>query len=198
MASELHIITHEYPPQPGGVSDYTAQVAEGLAQQGEEVHVWCPGNAVEPVPAGSVHVHRALGQFNSSDLRAAGIELDRFAAPRRILVQYVPHGYGRRSMNVPFCMWLWRRARKHGDNLEIMVHEAFLTFEGSWRQYGAALIHRLMTVILLRGATRVWFSTPECERRWKVYTLGGRVPFQWLPVPSNIRVACDEVAVQAI
>jgi hypothetical protein len=101
MASALHIITPEYPPQSGGVSDYTAQVAEGLAQEGEEVHVWCPGNTPAPVPAGSVHVHRALGQFTPSDLRAADIELDLFAAPRRILVQYVPHGYGRRSMNVP-------------------------------------------------------------------------------------------------
>jgi glycosyltransferase involved in cell wall biosynthesis len=198
MASALHIITPEYPPQSGGVSDYTAQVAEGLAQEGEEVHVWCPGNTPAPVPAGSVHVHRALGQFTPSDLRAVDIQLDRFAAPRRILVQYVPHGYGRRSMNVPFCIWLWRRARQHGDSLEIMVHEAFLTFEGSWRQYGAALIHRLMTVILLRAATRVWVSIPECERRWRSYTFGRRVPFQWLPVPSNIRVARDAAEVLAL
>jgi glycosyltransferase involved in cell wall biosynthesis len=202
MTSALHIITPEYPPQPGGVSDYTAQVAEGLAQTGEEVHVWCPGTRAGATGVsrseGTVHVHRVLGHVTPEDLKAVGEQLDRFPAPRRILVQYVPHGYGRRSMNVPFCTWLWRRATQHGDSLEIMVHEAFLNFEGSWRQCGAALIHRLMTVILLRGATRVWVSIPECERRWKVYTLGRRVPFQWLPVPSNIRVACDEAAVQAI
>ena len=28
-------------------------------------------------------------------------------------------------MNVPFCLWLWRRAKKHGDAVEFMVHEAF-------------------------------------------------------------------------
>lgn len=197
MASGLHIITPEYPPQPGGVSDYTAQVAEGLAQEGEEVHVWCPGSAPES-SSGAVHVHRDLGQLTPDDLRRVGEQLDRFPAPRRILVQYVPHGYGRRSMNVPFCTWLWRRAAKHGDSLEIMVHEAFLTFEGSWRQYGAALIHRLMTVILLRAASRVWVSIPECERRWRSYTFGRSVPFQWLPVPSNIQIARDSAAVQAL
>ena len=101
-------------------------------------------------------------------------------------------------MNVPFCTWLWRRVKNDGDTLEIMVHEAFLTFEGSWRQYGAALVHRLMTIILLRVATRVWFSNTESERRWGSYTLGRRIPFQWLPVPSNIRVARDEAAVQAL
>src|SRR5207248_6476969 len=28
---EWHVLTGEYPPQPGGVSDYTRQVARGLA-----------------------------------------------------------------------------------------------------------------------------------------------------------------------
>ncbi len=198
MASELHIITPEYPPQSGGVSDYTRQVAEGLAQEGDEVHVWCPGLTGDSPSAGSVHVHRDLGQVTAQDLKTVGDQLDRFPAPRRILVQYVPHGYGRRSMNVPFCNWLRRRATKHGDTLEIMVHEAFLSFEGSWRQYGAALVHRLMTVILLRAATRVWVSIPECERRWKPYAFGRRVPFQWLPVPSNIGVASDGTAIQTL
>jgi len=198
---QRHIITSEYYPQPGGVSDYTKQVAEGLVEAGEEVHVWCPTTDAHSSPdagLGAVHVHRDLGRITPGDLNAVGEQLDRFPGPRRILVQWVPHGYGRRSINVPFCMWLWRRAKKNGDILEIMVHEAFLTFEGSWRQYGAALIHRLMTVILLRAATRVWVSIPECERRWRSYTLGRRVPFQWLPVPSNIRIERDEAATQAI
>jgi len=197
-AVQRHIVTPEYPPQPGGVSDYTAQVAEGLAQAGEEVHVWCPPASQASLAEGPVQVHRDLGGVTARDLQAIGEQLDRFPAPRHILVQYVPHGYGRRSMNVPFCTWLRRRVKNDGDVLEIMVHEAFLNFEGSWRQYGAALIHRLMTVILLRAATRVWFSNMESERRWKSYTLGRGVPFHWLPVPSNICVAPDEAAVQAL
>jgi Glycosyl transferases group 1 len=196
-AVQRHIITPEYPPQPGGVSDYTAQVADGLAQAGEEVHVWCPP-AAQVFSVGAVQVHRDLGKVTARDLRAIGEQLDRFPAPRHILVQYVPHGYGCRSMNVPFCTWLWRRVKNDGDTLEIMVHEAFLKFEGSWRQHGAALIHRLMTIILLRAATRVWFSNSESERRWRSYTLGRGVPFGWLPVPSNICVTRDEAAVQEL
>ncbi len=202
---QRHIITSEYPPQPGGVSDYTKQVAEGLARQGEAVHVWCPAHADDPSPGAilpdaseAVQVHSGLGRITADDLAKVGQQLDRFPAPRCILVQYVPHGYGRRSMNVPFCIWLWRRAKKHGDCLEIMVHEPFLEFEGSWRQRGAALIHRLMTVILLRAATRVWFSAPEWERRWKVYALGRPVPFQWLPIPSNVRVNGNQAAIQTV
>ena len=33
------IITGEYPPDPGGVSDYTYLVATHLADAGDEVHV---------------------------------------------------------------------------------------------------------------------------------------------------------------
>ena len=69
-----------------------------------------------------------------SDLRRIGSEFDRFPAPRNILVQWVPHGYGCKSMNLPFCIWLWLRARK-GDRIQIMIHEPFLAFgEGSWKQ----------------------------------------------------------------
>jgi glycosyltransferase involved in cell wall biosynthesis len=193
-----HIITSEYPPQPGGVSDYTQLVAEGLAQEGEEVHVWCPGTAGESISAGGVHVHSGLGRVTPEDLARVGEQLDRFPAPRHILVQYVPHGYGYRSMNVPFCVWLWRRAKKRGDTVEFMVHEAFHRFAGSWRQYGAALVHRLMTVILLRAATRVWFSDPQWERRWKPYAMGRSIPFQWLPVPSNIRIVRNEAETQLV
>jgi len=79
-----------------------------------------------------------------------------------------------------------------------MVHEAFLPFGGSSRQSAAALVHRVMTSLLLRSAERVWVSVPECERRWKPYALGRRVPFQWLPVPSNIEVVPDAQGIQAV
>src|SRR5262249_44828891 len=53
----------------------------------------------------------------------------------------------------------------------------------------AALVHRLMTILLLRAAERVWVSIPEWERCWRSYTLGRKVPFGWGPIPSNIPVA---------
>lgn len=193
-----HIITPEYPPQPGGVSDYIEQLSRYLVEAGDEVHVWCPPVSSRAMATGGVQVHRDLGGVTPEDLAAIGEQLDRFPAPRRLLVQWVPHGYGRRSMNVPFCLWVWRRAKQHGDLVELMVHEPFLTFERSWRQCGAALIHRLMTVILIQSATRVWFSTLQFLDLWKPYAMGRKIPFQWLPIPSNIRVSDDATASQSI
>jgi len=195
-SSQWHLITPEYPPQTGGVSDYTKSVAAGLAAAGDVVHVWCPAGAHDTGPTG-VFDHNELGGATPADLRRLGRQLDRFPAPRRILVQWVPHGYGYRSMNLAFCLWLWSRSRRYGDKIEIMVHEPFLSFgEGNWRQDAAALVHRLMTVILLQAAERVWVSIPEWERRWRRYSLGSRAPFQWLPIPSNIPVVDDAGSVQ--
>jgi glycosyltransferase involved in cell wall biosynthesis len=198
-SSVLHLITPEYPPLPGGVSDYTKLVAEGLAAAGEETHVWCPFLQDVPTQCSGIVVHSQLGGATSAGLRRLGEQLDRFPAPRRILVEWVPHGYGCRSMNLPFCWWLWNRSRSCGDNIELMVHEPFLSLgEGSWRQNAAALVHRLMTVILLRAAARVWVSVPRWEKLLRPYSLERRIPLQWLPIPSNIKVANDPEAVHTV
>ena len=194
-----HIITCEYPPRTGGVSDYTLQIAEALAASGDEVHVWCPDSSSDPVPAPGVTTHRALGRFHPADLRRVGEQLDQFPAPRRILVQWVPHGYGLLSMNVPFCAWLWNRAARHQDRVEIMLHEPYLGFRpDSMRQNAVALVHRLMTIVLLRSAHKVWMSIPGWERIWRPYALSRPVPFEWLPIPSGIPVQTGAEAIQAV
>jgi glycosyltransferase involved in cell wall biosynthesis len=194
-----HIVSPEYPPQLGGVGDYVHLLAEVLADSGDEVQVWCSGPE-EPTPSHrGVKVHPVLGRLNPADLRSMGRQLDRFPKPRYILLQWVPHGFGWRSMNLPFCVWMWIRARVAGDDLGIMVHEPFLAFwEGTWRQNCAALVHRLMTILLLNAARRIWISTPRWEKAWKSYALGRRIPFSWLPLPSNVPVANDAAAVSAL
>ncbi len=184
---DWHLITCEYPPRVGGVADHTRLIAEGLAADGDRVHVWCPAaEGVAPEPAAGVSVRRELGRFRPSDLRRAGRALDECAAPRRLLLQWVPHGYGYRSMNVWLCLWLWRRARLCGDDLTVIVHEPFLAFgEGTRRQDAVALVHRLMTTVLLSAARLVWTTIPKWEGCWRPYALGRRVPFGWLPVPST-------------
>jgi hypothetical protein len=87
-----HIVTGQYPPHVGGVSDYAQLIAEGLADAGDDVHVWCPSQSA--VTAGnSANVHPELGRIQPRDLRAVGRLLDGFSPPRRLLVQWVPHGF---------------------------------------------------------------------------------------------------------
>jgi glycosyltransferase involved in cell wall biosynthesis len=187
-----HLVTSEYPTQTGGVSDYSYLIARGLGASGDVVHVWCPAWRGGTLEARGVMVHRMLGHMGPRDLRRTGEMLNRFSSVRRLLVQWVPHGYGYRSMNLAFCLWLWSRATLLGDRVELMVHEPYLAFEKSkWNQSAAAVIHRLMTCVLLRSASKVWIATPTWEARWKVYALGRKVSFQWLPVPSTVPVVGD-------
>ncbi|HEX7313455.1 MAG TPA: glycosyltransferase family 4 protein [Pyrinomonadaceae bacterium] len=196
---DWHLITCEYPPRVGGVADHTRLVAEGLAAAGDRVWVWCPADVGEvPAPSEAVTARRELGSFRPSDLRRAGRGLNQFAAPRGLLVQWVPHGYGYRSMNVWFCLWLAARAFLRGDEVTFIVHEPFLAFgEGSRRRDAVALVHRLMTVILLASARRVWTTIPKWEECWRPYALGRRVPFAWLPVPSTTPVTASAAEASA-
>ena len=193
-----HIITSEYPPQLGGVSDYVREVAVALAGRGHAVHVWAPRDDAPREPTPGVEVHEELGTFARSDLRRVSAAMNAHPAPRRLFVQWVPHGFGYRSMNIGFCLWVLRRSRVEGDTVDIMVHEAFLSFrKGAWKENAAAVVHRLMTIILLRAATRVRYTIPAWERLWRKYTLGRAVPFAWLPMPSTVPIECDPERIAA-
>jgi glycosyltransferase involved in cell wall biosynthesis len=191
---ERHVITGEYPPQGGGVADYTAAVAQALAGAGERVHVWCGGNGGD-TREGAVLVHRSLGRFASADLARLASALDACGRPRRLLVQWVPHTYGRNALNVGFSRWLRARATSAGDSVDVMVHEPFLPFRGGVRQHGAAAIQRLMTATVIRSARRVWVATPA----WADFCrpLARHAQFEWMPVPSGVPVTAGDQPVLA-
>jgi glycosyltransferase involved in cell wall biosynthesis len=177
-----HIVTPEYPPQIGGVADYCRRIAEELRVQEETVVVWPPGQS--PLTNG----------FSRSSLRGLHAALDASPAPRRLFVQWVPHGYGYKAMNVAFCWWLLER-RRAGDEIDLMVHEAFLPFrEGSWKQDAVAAVHRLMISLALRAATRVWVSIPRWTPQLRPWMSGAGKPVEWLPIPSSIQPSLDAPA----
>jgi glycosyltransferase involved in cell wall biosynthesis len=92
-----------------------------------------------------------------------------------------------------------QRAKLKRDRVEIMVHEPFLAFhEGSRKQDLAAAVHRVMVVILMKAASRVWVSIPDWEVQLRPFVLGGNKTFGWLPVPSTIPVIDDPEGVARI
>lgn len=183
------MLTGHYPPEIGGVADFTRHLARGLVRAGDVVHVWTPSfDGIAPADPG-VHLHPLAGRFTARDLRRMSRELDAFASPRRLLVQWVPHAFGWQSMNVRFALWLWLRHVSAGDTVEVVAHEGGLGFgEGGMRHHLAAVIHRVMAFALVHAARRIWVTTPEWARRWNPLRLGRRVEFLWLPIPSVIPV----------
>ena len=180
--AEWHIITCEYPPSIGVGSDYTFTLASALGAHGP-VHVWCPASiGVAPV-ARNVVVHAELQSFSRRELRRLGRRLDATRGPRRLFVQWVPQGYGYRSLNLGFAMWLAGRAGRQHDQLDLMVHEPFLPWSTNPFHFGGSLMHRAMLITASARATRVWLST----QTWRDYVrpyVPSRTPVEWLPVPA--------------
>lgn len=197
-ADTWHIITCEYPPQTGGVSDHSFAIAQALAATGRTVHVWCPetenGN---PLPRERVTVHRELGRFAPADLRRAGRMLDAYSESKHVLVQWVPHGYGYRSLNVAFARWVADLGRRTNDELDLVVHEPYLAWSLHPIHLAGALVHRLMLVIAAFNAKRLWVTIPAWAHAVRGYVTS-RTPVRWLPVPSPFPVTHDDDAVNAM
>ena len=121
---DWHVLTGEYPPQFGGVGDYTRRVARGLAATGDVVHIWAPPCDEPDAIESGIVVHRLPDRFGSRSLRVLTRELDKHP-DARLLLQYVPHAFGWRAANLPFCWWLRSRRR---DSLWVMFHEVAFPF----------------------------------------------------------------------
>ncbi len=192
MTHRWQIITGEYPPQPGGVSDYTRQLACALADAGDDVHVWTPEQAGTPTDPG-VCIHPLDGGYGPSALVDLDAGMRKLGPNTRLLVQYVPHMYGCKAMNVPFCAWLASRRRPAPW---VMFHEvAFPVEKGQQLRHNLlGRVHRLMARLAARSAERIFVAVPRWEKQLQALTtLHGAVT--WLPIPSNLptRVAPAEV-----
>ncbi|HEY1629079.1 MAG TPA: glycosyltransferase, partial [Tepidisphaeraceae bacterium] len=200
IGSTWHLLTSHYPPDRGGVADYTANVGEGLSRHGVAVQVWCPqvdarartSEADNPIVARIPSLRKLFGW------RELGKRLGRPVSGRVLFVQYVPHGWGCHAMNVGFCLWLAVRARVRGDEVRVMFHEVAMPFvRRPFRHNIQAVVHRLMAMLLLSACRKVYVSTPAFAPLLSRLSFGRREPI-WLPVPSNIPRVDAPDAVRAV
>jgi glycosyltransferase involved in cell wall biosynthesis len=194
--NQWHMITGEYPPQAGGVSDYSCVVASGLAAAGDTVHVYAPENpGIEPADAG-VSIHRLPGHFGARALAKLSRSLRRNTNDR-LLVQYVPHAFGFKAMNLPFCLWLFAHTRRYGGAV-VIFHEVNVGFRpGDPARYRLLdAVTKLMARLVARSAAQIFVATPVWEPLLRPYIEDGR-PITWLPVPSNIAVVGNSAQIAA-
>ena len=186
-----HIVTGEYPPQPGGVSRYTQQVARALAAAGDDAVVWAP-----PAPSvrdgesdAGVTVRRLPDTFGRRSLRTIDAALDEERQPSRLLVQYVPHAFGWKGANVRFCRWVASRPR---HTVWLMFHEVGFPF-GAWQsplRNALAATNRVMARIVAGSANRIFLSIPGWRTMLQPLVTRDTV-MTWLPVASGIEISPD-------
>jgi len=212
------IITCEYPPIPGGVSDHTQIIVRAFAEAGDVVDVWCPpapetepvedGDAIDGaaqtvelrVPLPNVSVHVLSSHFGIGAMRELRGMLRALPADTRVLVQWVPTAFGWRMMNVPFALLLFSRP---GRTLDLYVHEAGweTSSRETVRRALVGVVHRAMTWLAARSARRVYVSIPAWEQRLSfagIPALPREHTVTWVPIPSNFPVIAEATRVTAI
>jgi glycosyltransferase involved in cell wall biosynthesis len=180
------------------VSDYSRIVARGLAAAGDEVRVYAPPRRgrVEPDDPG-ISVRRLPGWFGPRSLVLLERLLGKRPRPDRILVQYVPHAFGFKAMNLPFALWVATRLRRVAP-VWAMFHEVAFPFR--WRPVTHALLGaatRRMAHLVAGAADRVFVSVPAWGHLLKRVCPRAKSA-EWLPVPCNVATDADPVAVHAV
>jgi glycosyltransferase involved in cell wall biosynthesis len=191
-----NIITGEYPPQTGGVSDYTRLVAEGLADAGDDVRIWAPP-AVGPDPSShrNIRINRLPDHFGRRGLKILANELERDRSAR-VLVEYVPHAFRMKAMNLPLCAMLLRR---RSLDITVMFHEVAypISRKQPIRHNALGAVNHLMAAMLVRAASRIFVAAQGWTGMLARYAPKGR-KIGWLPVPSTIPVVRDRAATLAV
>lgn len=196
MPTRWAILTGEYPPQPGGVSDYTQLVARGLAEVGDVVTVFAPTCPTSDRGCVGVNVRSLPGGFG---LRGLPI-LDRAivqSRPDRVLIQFAPQAFGWKGVNLAFATWVAARACRHAP-VWVMFHEVAVPFM-NWtvKMVGLALGTRALARAVAGAADRVFVSTPAWARTLR--RICPRAPrAEWLPVPCVVGTTADHGLVQVI
>ncbi len=171
----LALITGEYPPLPGGVGDYTRELARALQARGHVVAVWTDrrgeGDAGSPVP-----VFRAVPRWDVQAWFALGPSL-RAWRPDGVLLQYQAAAYGLGgAMNLwPAIARLWLR----GGPIVVTFHDLRVPYlfpkAGPLRAWSIWL--------LARSADGVIVTNHEDEA---ILRAAGIRPLWRIPIGSNI------------
>ncbi len=187
--STWSLLTGEYPPDPGGVSDYTRVLARALAVAGDRVEVWAPESPHGPAPEDpGVMIRPLVGLHPGPGLRP--LERALAAGGRRLLVQFVPHALGLRGVNLPLCAWLARRRPW------VMFHEVHFPWTGPLRWRARSALTVAMAAVLASGAARSFVSIAAWIPLVARLDLRRRSP-SWAPVPSNLPTSASASAVAA-
>jgi glycosyltransferase involved in cell wall biosynthesis len=188
------VVTCQYPPIEGGVSDHTHGLVATLAAQGDVVDVWCP-----PVPVADdaepestpeipgVTVHALPSHFGLRAVSLLRRELRALPADTRVVVQWVPTAFGWRMMNLRFALMLLRLP---GRRLDLVVHEVgWDVGRETARRALAGIVHRVMTWCAARSARRVYVTIPAWQNRLTLFGARALPPDEeatWVPVSSNV------------
>ena len=120
------IVCPDYPPRRSGLADHTRRLAHSLSQNEIEVIVVTSPPVQESGPRRTEDAVRTaeVPGWGGKGARVL-LRVVRRQAPDWVIIQYVPHLYGRGGINLVMpLVWLWQRLR--GERLLLILHELYL------------------------------------------------------------------------
>ncbi len=122
-------------------------------------------------------------------LRILGAALNSWPGSSRILVQYVPHAFGWKAMNLNFCRWLLFRKQP----VWIMFHEVAFGWQPGqpFKHLVLAWANRRMASWATRSAERVFVSIPAWAQMVGQYDRTANSRTTWMPIPSTLPTRVD-------
>ena len=194
------LITGAYPPDRGGLADYTELLAQELVRQGDRVTVVT--GPLETAPAADgVQMLTLSDHFGRRGLAELDVFLATVPAPRRIFVQYVPQAFGPRrhsrfkGLPLTFTWWLRQQV---GFPVWTMLHEAKVTAPA-----GSNVSRKILSPVtghMLRWTVSASERIFVAMRAWQPIVEDYLSPVQgveYLPIPSNVVTTVDESARQS-
>jgi hypothetical protein len=155
--------------------------------------VLCGGDLGLSVENGA-SVYRVGRAFAPVHLLYLARALDAFPGPRVIFIQYVPHAFGLRGMNLPLIFWLAWRACVRRDRLIVLFHEVAFPFQkGPVRHRVLAIIQQCMANLLVAVAYRILVTTTAWLPRLRGVSSRAVIT---LPVFSNLPESVDAQPVE--
>jgi glycosyltransferase involved in cell wall biosynthesis len=186
----IAFVTGEYPPDTGGVGDYTRHLAAALAERGHAVSVIATrGRRGEARNEGAAPI----------DVRTAGVEgvaavgrirrLVREIHPDVVSLQYVPQMYGRAGI-APAIALLPFVLHREGARIVCTMHEVASPIVPGPRQLAAALAHRAQALALLTASDAAIVTNGGHGRLARQLRLRG-TPLREVPVGASVLPESD-------
>lgn len=177
----LLFLTPQLPPEPGGVSDHSAQLLREAARAGVTTEAITFTAGAAPIPGVKLQ-QQTPAEFSFASCKKSALGAD------GIVVPYTPLSWAPRSYGIaPWLPLLLARIRRaSGAPLTLIAHESHYPVKFSAVGLLVGLPQFLQFFLLAALADRVLFSHSASCRFWKKWLPWKKEKFSVQPVFSNI------------
>lgn len=178
----IDLVYPTLPPALNGIGDYTAHMAQALAEKGAEVRILTDKMSTLDLPG--IEIAPAFGVAPRSGVQDL-VQCVEGHPPDWLILQFEQFSYGRWGLNpyLPYTLSLLRR-RIPSTQIALMAHEDFVSATESPQFAVMSLWQRPQFWALGRLSDRVFLSIDAWAQKYRSWFPHADV--QHLPVGSNI------------